>query len=305
MHIVRLLLTEIIDYAGLFPPAALDMDTTVRNYGAYLCSKDKWMLGRLIVPVARLDEFERAAAHLLPTSEANELWKISTLLPPVSDADLDSLYARIAEFNDKHEDPVNGAALIDAVEIRADTPEHIDRVMSETPTGLRTFFEIPIDRDPRGLVTALAGADDEAPVCAKVRTGGVTADSIPSCEDLARFLVACNGAHVGFKATAGLHHPVRHHNLDLGFPLHGFFNVYLAAAGIMVNELDEGGAVALLEERDEYAFRFTDVCAAWRDLSLDDEQIALTRERFALSFGSCSFIEPIEDLKRLDLFPGR
>ena len=40
MQIVRLLMTEIIDYAGLFPPAKLDMDPTVRNYGAYLCSKD-------------------------------------------------------------------------------------------------------------------------------------------------------------------------------------------------------------------------------------------------------------------------
>ena len=303
MQIVRLLLTEIIDYAGLFPPAELDMDLVVHNYGAYLCSKDQWMLGRLIIPVARLDEFEQAAADLLPTTMEHEIWKISAPMPPASDADLDALYRRIAEFNDKHEDPANGWALIDAVEIKAQRSEHIDRVMGETPAGLRTFFEIPIDEDPRGLIAALAGADDEAPVCAKVRAGGVTPDLVPSCADLARFLVACNAAHVGFKATAGLHHPVRHHNAELGGPMHGFFNLFLAAAGVMVDELDEAGAIELLEERDEYAFRFTDCCAAWRDLSLDEEQIALTRERFALSIGSCSFIEPIDDLKQLEIFP--
>ncbi len=303
MQIVRLLMTEIIDYAGLFPPAKLDMDPTVRNYGAYLCSKDQWMLGRLIVPVARLDEFEKAAAELLPTSDDQEIWKISALMPPASDADFDALYKRITEFNDKHEDPANGWALIDAVEIKATTSAHIDTVMNETPAGLRTFFEIPIDEDPRGLVAALAGADDEAPVCAKVRTGGVEPHMVPSSKDLARFLVACNAAHVGFKATAGLHHPVRHHNEGLGGVMHGFFNLFMAAAGLMVDELDEDSAVQLLEERDEFAFRFTECCAAWRDLSLDDEQIALTRERFALSFGSCSFVEPIEDLQRLNVFP--
>ncbi|MCB9847885.1 MAG: hypothetical protein H6814_05675 [Phycisphaeraceae bacterium] len=304
MQSVRVLLTEIIDYAGLFPPAKLDMDTAVRNYGAYLCSKDKWMLGRMIVPVVRLDEFEKAADHLLPRDLSVEQWKLSALMPPASDADLDALYARIAEFNDRHEDPANGRSLIDAVEIRVDRSEHIDRVMNETPAGLRTFFEVPIDRDPRGLVAALSGADDEAPVCAKVRTGGVTPEVIPTCEDVVRFLVACNAAHVGFKATAGLHHPVRHHSEEVGAPMHGFFNLFLAAAGLMVDELDEDEALELLEERDEYAFRFTDCCAAWRDLSLDDEQIALTRERFALSFGSCSFTEPIDDLRRLELFPG-
>ncbi len=303
MQSVRLLLTEIVDYAGLFPPAKLDMDPVVRNYGAYLCSKDQWMLGRVIIPVARLDEFEAAAAELLPTNDDHEIWKISALMPPASDADLDALYKRIAEFNDKHEDPANGCALIDAVEIKATKSEHIDRVMNENPAGLRTFFEIPIDEDPRGLIAALAGADDEAPVCAKVRTGGVTPDLIPSCADIARFLIACNAAHVGFKATAGLHHPVRHHDAQVGAPMHGFLNVFLAAAGIMVDDLDEHAAIQLLEERDEYAFRFTDCCAAWRDLSLDDGQLALTRERFALSFGSCSFIEPIDDLKELEIFP--
>jgi len=303
MQIVKILMTEIIDYAGLFPPAKLDMDHTVRNYGAYLCSRDQWMLGRLIVPVARLTEFEHAASELLPTSEAHEIWKISALMPPASDADLDDLYRRIAEFNDRHEDPANGLALIDAVEIKADRPEHIDRVISENPAGLKTYFEIPIEDDPRGLIAALAGADNDAPVYAKVRTGGVTPDLVPGCADLARFLISCNAAHVGFKATAGLHHPVRHHNADLGGPMHGFLNLLMAAAGIMLGELSEPDAIELLEERDEYAFRFTDVCAAWRDLSLDDEQIALARERFALSFGACSFTEPIDDLKELDIFP--
>ena len=56
------LLAQLIDYAGLFPPAKLDMGPTVRNYADYVAGDDAWMLGRLIVPVGRLEEFEAAAA---------------------------------------------------------------------------------------------------------------------------------------------------------------------------------------------------------------------------------------------------
>jgi hypothetical protein len=52
---VTALLANIIDYAGLFPPASLDMATTVANYASHLGSEDAWLLERLIVPAARLD----------------------------------------------------------------------------------------------------------------------------------------------------------------------------------------------------------------------------------------------------------
>ena len=44
---------------------------------------------------------------------------------------------------------------------------------------------------------------------------------------------------------------------------------------------------------------WTDDAVAWRGRSLDLVALARERERFALSFGSCSFEEPIGDLKSL------
>ena len=50
----------LIDYAGLFPPAALAMDDAVGRYARPTgAGRDAWMLGRFIVPASRLGEFEQ------------------------------------------------------------------------------------------------------------------------------------------------------------------------------------------------------------------------------------------------------
>ena len=58
---VRILLNEIIDYAGLFPPSQVSMSEAVLNYATYRNSNFGWMLGRFILPVARLEEFYESA----------------------------------------------------------------------------------------------------------------------------------------------------------------------------------------------------------------------------------------------------
>src|SRR3954466_16148905 len=52
-------------------------------------------------------------------------------------------------------------------------------------------------------------AVSQAGCFAKVRTGGVTPDAIPSAETLARFIHECARRRLAFKATAGLHHAIR------------------------------------------------------------------------------------------------
>src|ERR1700690_731561 len=51
---LRALLTNLVDYAGLFPPAALALPAAAENYGRYLRSENAWMLGRFVVPSAQL-----------------------------------------------------------------------------------------------------------------------------------------------------------------------------------------------------------------------------------------------------------
>src|SRR5258708_8921333 len=76
------LLRRLIDYAGLFPPASLGMASSVANYDSYSRSEWNWMLGRFIVPVARLSEFGEAFIGL-PTpahGTAFATWPLSVLL---------------------------------------------------------------------------------------------------------------------------------------------------------------------------------------------------------------------------------
>src|SRR5690348_12589971 len=62
MSAIRALLSDLIDYAGLFPPAGLDMASAVRNYNAYKNGEHSWALGRFVVPATRLDELGSFAA---------------------------------------------------------------------------------------------------------------------------------------------------------------------------------------------------------------------------------------------------
>jgi hypothetical protein len=138
---------------------------------------------------------------------------------------------------------------------------------------------------------------------AKLRTGGVKPEAIPAVADVAAFIVACADRRLPFKATAGLHHPARAAHPLTYEPdspravMHGFLNVFLAAAFAWHEDRD---IEPVLAETDPAAFRFDDR-ARWRDRSLDAEQVRDARRHFAHSFGSCSFDEPVRDLEALGL----
>ena len=74
--------------------------------------------------------------------------------------------------------------------------------------------------------------------------------------------------------------------------MHGFVNVFMAAA------LPQHAAT-ILTETDARAFEFGDDAASWRGHSIRTDDLARIRSEFAISFGSCSFEEPVADLKEL------
>ncbi len=59
---LRPLLSGLIDYAGLFPPAAVSMADAVANYAAYRTSADAWALGRFVLPVTACCSMWRSQA---------------------------------------------------------------------------------------------------------------------------------------------------------------------------------------------------------------------------------------------------
>jgi hypothetical protein len=252
------LMEGLIDYAGLFPPASLEMADAARNYESYLDGEYSWALGRFVIPAAKL-------------SEADNSWKVSVIgVPP---------------------------RWVESCEIKIDHAPQAAAVLSGAPQGVTTYFEVPLNEDPRPL----AGMG----VRAKIRLGGLTPEAFPSCADLAHFLHSAAAANVAFKATAGLHHPIRSlHRLtnDPDSPsvmMHGFVNLFLAAALLWHRGSTETDALATLEETSPDAFRFEENCVSWHGRSMTASQISSARRKFAISYGCCAFEEPIQGLKDL------
>lgn len=289
---IRTLLAEIVDYAGLFPPSQISMKAAVANYAAYLDSPYKWMLGRFVVPVGRLGEFTENAEKFFGKSE--EVWRLSVL----ASEDIAETIELISVFNRE----MSGKAFADALEVRAANDSEIENINQYLPADLNTYFELPLDKNLADSVIALAIYKRRA----KIRTGGVTPEAFPSPEQITRFMRICLAANVPFKCTAGLHHPVRclkpltyEQNAPTG-KMNGFLNVFLAAAF-----LQQGYAPKLIHEllKDERPddFQFRDDGVLWKqEYFAHTTQLRFLRER-VISFGSCSFTEPVEDLQEIGL----
>jgi hypothetical protein len=286
------LLGGLVDYAGLFPPAALSMDDAVAEHARGRRSPEAWILGRFVLPAARLHEFARAADAHLPEAGAARPWPLSALLG--SDVHGDS--SLVTAFNRSQA----GRAVVDTVELKAATPDEIADALEALPAGLTAFVEVPLDGDLGPLLAAIGSRGARA----KVRTGGVVPEAIPDPAAVARFVAACADARVPWKATAGLHHPVRAEQAltyEPGAPravMHGFVNVFAAAAlarsGAPLADLE-----AVLREEDAEAFRFGADGLRWRARTIPTDDLARSRRDFACSFGSCSFAEPVADLHTL------
>jgi hypothetical protein len=294
MSAIQTLLRGSIDYAGLFPPAELDMSAAVSNFAEYEAGKMAWALGRFIVPVKRLAEL-RAARERLARLPAGP-WRIGALAAagPGLAGDLEQL--------DDFDSRTGADALIaDAVELKADSTRAVREALSQIHRR-EAYIEVPIERDPSELLVSIADGGGRA----KVRTGGVTADAFPRSLDLIRFLGACVRVGVPFKATAGLHHPLRgeyrltYSPESAASTMFGFLNVFLATAFLKAG-LDETIALQVLEEQSAGNFQFEDTGVTWGQHRLTLDEIRQARENGIVSYGSCSFTEPIHDLRELGL----
>jgi hypothetical protein len=80
--------------------------------------------------------------------------------------------------------------------------------------------------------------------------------------------------------------------------MHGFINLACAAAVLFHGGAEED-AKSLLEEQDGSDWQVSEDAIAWRSLRWSAEDLRQVREKFFMSFGSCSFTEPIDDLEKL------
>jgi hypothetical protein len=143
--------------------------------------------------------------------------------------------------------------------------------------GDETYVEVAADAVPL-FAPQLAASGMRA----KLRCG----PAVPPADALAQAIRACRAHEVPFKATAGLHHAVAQDGQ------HGFLNLLAAAVF--------GDEEAALAEADEAAFRLDGESFRWRDREASVDGVEEGRRLF-VAFGSCSFSEPVDDLRALGL----
>ena len=283
---VRAALLGLVDYAGLFPPAKLDMVPAVREYAQARRGEFAWMLGRFIVPHSRLSELRAA----IPPEEAP--FRLSVIL------DGDRNAAQLADFSRSAE-----RFRVEIVEIPAPADEMQALASAFADAGLSqaaAYVEWPRRADWESMLPEAMERAARLRFGAKVRCGGLVHDAFPTPGELAAFVAEAASHGVPFKATAGLHHPVRHDNLQSGFKMHGFLNLLFAAVFAQSGAPRAALAECLADEKAPN-FRFTPEGIEWRDVRADVRQIESARSGAFVSYGSCSFDEPVTDLQSMEL----
>lgn len=315
----------IIDYAGLFPPAGLDLDKAIRNYAAYRKGEDAWMLSRFIIPVTRLPDLRPYGEELFEPDPPFDFSVLGTGNETIGQfgTQLDAIIAQCKDFHNAHGETVT----TDILEIKL--PEEAaysgdSALLSELMNGVarrlgehahtpkyvfyETFFDRNWEQEIAALLEAVAmhnrqggGLGHYRYAGFKLRCGGTEAEMVPPPVQVAFALNRAREEGVAMKCTAGLHHPVRHYSDSVETKMHGFFNVFGGAMLSYAHDLTDSELLEIIEEENWGAFRFREEAFTWNNHAVFSGEISELRKVAMISFGSCSFDEPREDLKDLDL----
>ena len=281
-------LTGLIDDAALFPPGNLPLDRAVAEHRGHRASEYAALVGGFVIGDVRLpdlldvlderDDDEALAVNLVVTGGAGAVEPAVRWATRAPTVELRALEVALRDEDDLARNAQRFLAALDPLWTELE--------------GVRVFVELPRvvgDPTPGWLAAADELAAREIPL--KFRTGGVTAEAFPSSSELAVSIDAALDRELPFKCTAGLHHALRHRDAETGFEHHGFLNVLLATRLLLDGDRD--GAWVTLEDHDPES-----VLARLRGFSTDDLESA---RRWFTSFGSCSILEPHDDLVELGI----
>ncbi|MFN2528826.1 MAG: hypothetical protein ABR584_08955 [Candidatus Baltobacteraceae bacterium] len=305
------LFNALIDYAGLFPPAELQMQPAAEEYDTVRTGEWAWMCGRFIVPASRVFELCEELEDLTDRSDLQP-YPLSVIIDSGTDplawlGKATGLLGTLVKCNAEGM-PVRIEALEVPVPPVCAARDTYDPVigqfgMAAQNAGLRKlpiYVEIPRTDRYTDLLPGAMAAVARAKFGAKIRCGGATQAAVPSSAEVGAFLRAAFAENVAFKATAGLHHPVRHRDAQTGFFMHGFLNMLAATIFIRDGATDDE-LLDILEEQDKNAFTVTADAFSWRHRTASVQQIQGARSAGFVSYGSCSFEEPVQDLMALGI----
>lgn len=267
---------HLIDDAAIFPPGLAPLDEAVSTHRAYRQSALATLVGPFVVDTPRLPDL-----LLLPGLPSGfEVSVVAAAWEEIPD-----VVARVASS------PARLAGLEVKLGGAGTASEQVRAIARVAPAGVPTYVEAPRPLEPAwsGVLDAVVPSG----LRLKFRTGGTVSAAFPSESELARWIVAAATAGVPFKATAGLHHAVRRTAPDTGFEHHGYLNLLVGAARAVAGEPVE----PVLAERDAAALA--------RAFDYLGDDAAAGARRLFVSYGSCSVLEPFDDLTALGLIPSQ
>ncbi len=324
------LMSGLIDYAGLFPPSQLPLAEAITNYARFRGGQDAWMLSRFIIPATMLADLD-VHADLF---KYNPPFRFAVTFKGDENYDqflknLAGTVALIKSFEEKYGDQVSVEMIEGRLPVAADgshNPETLNTFFARTDQviistlnhPLKFFFEIPwniqfsndINSTYNDLFDHAASAirrhneyadESRCQLGFKLRCGGVDPNEVPSPEIVASALSHVIRTDIPFKATAGLHHPIRRYHQEFGGFMHGFLNVFGAGVLGKAHGLSQSTLVDIISDIDADHFRSTSTDFTWKNYSVELNDLYESRSSQFISYGSCSFDEPREDLVDLGL----
>jgi hypothetical protein len=287
----------LIDYAGLFPPAKLPLKQAFENYLRYQYETDAWILAKFICPVKMLE-----GLIIYKKDLQNNFKDISlTVLPSAVEkrgGSLQKFFEEMQEiklFLQKMEQNIR----VEALEIRifpallnidSSPPLHLflneiyERLISAGISNVKLFFELNqskhwvdkvkqfteeialfnqnMNENERSEQKIIGGL--------KLRCGGEKPENVPSPEEVAQTIHICAVTGIPFKATAGLHHPVRHYDTALRTKVYGFLNIFGSALLAFHHQLTSSEIQSIILEEDPTQFIFNDVELGLLNKNLND-----------------------------------
>jgi hypothetical protein len=313
---VSSLLENIIDYAGLFPPAKLELNDAMAEFLKARKSHFNFICSKFVCPATQVQELKEQVASLgekglkvswlfqSQTSATKLIQSIAQetqlLLPHLENSGL---------LTTSLEVPLN-AEVLNERNLNVEIGEQVFKFSQELQTKFNTqpidiCFEGTWDSNKaiHELARSLSQLEKTKPssvgtVAAKIRTGGLTSKQIPSLDNLSAAISIFHDFGIPFKATAGLHDPVRHFDSTLNCWMHGFLNLFLSAMLYREGKIKFNQMVELLSETDTLNFSINSKEISWKEHSLSASEVFELR-KFALSFGSCSIKEPLQGLQKI------
>jgi hypothetical protein len=283
-------MTGLIDYAGMFPPANLDIAAAVTNYSGYLENNNGWMLGRCIIPVTQLPgvvlrpgfRFSVIVSHDTVQEELDQLGRFKGCVEMVETRVVEETVspARCSELLKRLKTSLSKIGFQDA---------HLF-VESENVAAAALVIAA-VNNSSRG--------ENFKHVGFKLRCGGIKNQAYPSPERVSEIISTCCSHDIPIKFTAGLHHPLSNHSPETGILQYGFINIFAAALLFWNGNISRNEIVECLSDETVGNFHFTRDHFSWRDKAISSGEIQRLRRSRVISFGSCSFSEPVEGLSAL------